>query len=212
MRLRVMLVILSITLSGCGRANQPDPPPVFGRYLQALQSKDYAKAYRLTELPQSQGGSGFALTREHFAAFFEAHPLKSYDVVKVTKLEQRRLEGSQQVGAPPIYVVDMKLTYADGVRSETWHIEGDVVGVLQLEAAPIALRARRAVTSITVDGVPTPVDAGGEGASKSYYLTVLNGIHQISFAGTMIEVLTQPLSVRSGSATIEDGVVVLNLG
>jgi hypothetical protein len=197
-----------VLLTGCRRANEPDPPPALDRYLSALTAKNYADAYQITDLPVSQGGSGFALTREHFVAFYERNPLKSYEVKKVTKLEHRQIQGGQVVGAPALFVIDMELRYGDGTRKESWHIEGDVVGVLQIEAVPIALRAKTVVRSILVDGVRTSVVAGGKGSARSYYLTVLNGPHRITFGSKTIEVVP-PTTVVSGDATVDDGVIVL---
>lgn len=192
-------------LAACSFGGEPIPR-VVNDYLRAVQAGEYADAYELTTFDELAGTSGAALTLEHFEAFYEAHPLQSYEVAKVTKLEQR--VGGMEAGGVDFFVVDIALRYAAGETVETFHVEGEVLPTIQVEPDyfEVVARAERPV-EIAVDGIRTTTVRSPAGY---YGFLVIPGVHTVTIGARTLSVRSDPLAVLEGPASLNaDGRLVL---
>lgn len=179
-------------------------------YLDALIAGEHQAAYDRTGLRQLATTSAEAATLSfpHFRAFHLADPLESYAVSEVTKLDRRSIESVQQAGSP-YFVVDLTLKRRSGTLDTTISVDGEILGVVEVDPIPVRLRLPAGGT-LSVDGVPAP---GREDETRAgpreQTILVLAGAHTISVGSTTVRIRTSPLTIDSGPATIADGVVVV---
>lgn len=181
-------------------------------YLDALIAGEHQAAYDRTGLRQLATTSAEAATLSfpHFRAFHLADPLESYAVSEVTKLDRRSIESVQQTGSP-YFVVDLTLKRRSGTLDTTISVDGEILGVVEVDPIPVRLRLP-AAGPLSVDGVPAPGrddDVRGRAGPRERTILVLAGAHTISVGSTTVRISTSPLTIVSGPATIDDGVVVV---
>lgn len=187
-------------------------PEALRTYLDALIAGEHQTAYDRTGLRRLATTSDEAATLSfaHFRAFHLGDPLESYAVSEVTKLDRRSIDTVQQAGSP-YFVVDLTLKHRSGTIDTTISVDGEVLGVVEID--PIPVRLRLPPTGVlTVDGVAATVpDAGTRQRSgpREHTILVLAGAHTISIGSASVRIRTSPLTVVSGPATIADGVVVI---
>lgn len=197
-RAAAALAGLALVVTACTGAREPVPPAI-DRYFEALRDGDLAEAYDLTTLGRYQPVAGFALSREHFERFHEVNPLESYRVIEVFRQEIRETLGSE---GRPFFTVDVDLVYPFGTSRQSVYLEGEVLPRVEIEPAAILLAAGPGFPDeVLVDGVPTPVNAGGENVA----LTVLAGEHDLTVNGTEVRIATTPLAVVEGPAVLDEG-------
>lgn len=178
-------------------------PEALSTYLDSLIAGEYEKAYARTGLGalSKTSGSAATLSLEHFSAFNRADPLKSYAIRKVTKLDRRSINSVTEAGTP-YFVVDLTLQQRSGGLETTISVEGDVVGVVEVD--PVPVRVRVPAGELLVDGVAVPDRAAGERT-----LLLMNGAHSIEAGAGAVRFDTSPLEILDGPAVIEEGVLVL---
>jgi hypothetical protein len=203
-------MLLALALGACvARSSEPLPRAV-SEYLQALRSGDYGAAYARTSFSKlARVGPGVALTEAHFAAFYRANPLQRYSVSRVLRLDRRALDSPQEPGTP-VYSVKAELVFPDGVRREEFTVEGDVLGVVEVEPDSVRVHDSAAAgraRALVVDGVPTARPPGATAAD--FALLLIRGTHDIRVGDSSFELTTDPLGVGPGSVAVGSGVVVV---
>jgi hypothetical protein len=122
-------------------------------------------------------------------------------VSDVTRLDRRTIDTVGQTGTP-YFVVDITLRQRSGTIDTTISVDGEVLGVVEID--PVPVRVRAPAGPLLVDGVAAPEREAGERT-----LLLIAGAHRIGAGPAEVAFTTPPLTVTSGAARVEDGVLVL---
>lgn len=208
-RRALALAALALAGTACLPGGREPLPRALRTYLDALRARDYRAAYDQTQLDELTRtfGSGAALSYAHFVAFRRAHPLTRYAVRKVTRLEVRTIDAPSDRGSP-YFEVETELTEGGRAHRETFTVEGEVVGTVNVEPDHILVRnrARAVMRGLLVDGIPTLLAPTSADAPGVYALLLLQGSHTLELEGrAVVTISTRPLAVVKGTATIDQG-------
>lgn len=203
-------LVASLLLTACVGGAVEAPPKVLTTFLDALLGGEPDVAYgrsSLDELQQSFG-VGAAVSRAHFVAYWRAHPLTRYEILEVVRLDRRSIDEPGLPGTP-FFEVAAKLHDADGAREVVFTVDGEIAGVVNVEAEPLRFHSRGISDRIAIDGVATK--ARRETADLIAVL-VLPGTHRVYLGDATITVQTGPLEVLGGPGEVVDeqrGVIAL---
>lgn len=190
-----LLCVFAIAASACSPGPGEPTPPALRDYITALEQERFDDAYAMTQLDEIADafGPGAAVTREHFVASWEAHPLESYEITEIIRLRKRDIDDFGE--GDPYFETMVVLTTDASSWTASIGIEGEIVGTVIADAYPLRIQGGRAGAEVSVDGVALDVGPDPQGA---LHLLLLGGRHEIVIGTRRLIVDAEPLAVLEG--------------
>lgn len=196
-----LLCAFAIAVSACSSGPGEPTPPALRDYITALEGERFGDAYEVTQLDEIADafGPGAAVTREHFIASWEAHPLVSYEITEIIRLRKRDIDDFGE--GDPYFETMVVLTTDASSWTANIGVEGEIVGTVIADAYPIRIEGSRPGAVVSVDGVALDVGPDPEG---TLHLLLLGGRHEIEIGARRLLVDAEPLAAIEGGLVATD--------
>lgn len=196
-----LLCAFAVASTACSAGPGESTPQALREYITALEQERFADAYALTQLDEigEAFGPGAAVTREHFIASWEAHPLASYEITEIIRLRKRDVDDFGE--GDPYFETMVVLSTDASSWTANLGVEGEIVGTVIADAYPIRIEGGRSGAIVSVDGVALDVGADPQGI---LHLLVLGGRHEITIGARRLLVDAEPLAVIEGGVIAVD--------